>query len=201
MKLDLDSFDASKAALVIIDMERHVIEQNQDMKELAANINHFAHHTRNQDIPVHWFVMADKNKPIDINRDFFEARLNYVEPDYDRDHLEHKLSYSIFSYTDLKERLQARGITQILLCGVLIDDCVYHSAFNASKDFETAILWDLTDGPYRYSERLNRKMTGDSGLDKYAAFLRSDDVLAELSGCMYRNMPIISAQNLPDFTK
>lgn len=191
--LILDNLDPSKTALLIIDAHAPFISQKDPaMSKMAEAIKHFADFSRYSGIKPNWIVKVDRNAPFDnsmLTAAFLKPHMEQVEPDFEKDVFHYKRSYSAFSYTDLKIKLQNQGVSQLLIAGCYTQDCVYHTIIDAAAEgFEVALLWDLTDEKYNpYSKGLKAKFLGERGIIKLATILHSDDVRAELSGCMYRN--------------
>lgn len=199
--LQIDELDATKTALLVVDMEQQFIDNRPGYHNLAGRLNNFTPYLRAANIPIHWCVMVDKYTHIPqsaMGKDFFLQRVGISGADYESDHFFIKRSYSAFAHTKLRERLKAEGIEHLLVAGVHTFDCVENTIFDAAGDFDVGLIWDLTgDSQYKNMEMTRRRLTGNTGIASRASFVLSDQILAELNGCMYRNDNFLSINDLP----
>ena len=151
-----DRFDATKTALVVVDMQNFFVAEVDTAKSIVPNINRLAKVVRERGGLVAWVVMTVAEKlggpslwPIYHDYFFTEAKMrahkdgltegaegHKIYPELDvhtKDLVAHKSRFSAFiqGASDLDARLRQRGIENLLVCGTATNMCCETTARDA----------------------------------------------------------------------
>lgn len=145
----------SKAALVIIDLQKGIAKPPSvhPVEEVIKNAAELAHVFREKKLPVVLVNVAGQPKGrTDVKRTVaaFTPKSTSLIPELDQqpgDHLVTKYSRSAFTATDLEEYLRNKGVTQIVLAGMVTSIGVETTARQAYElGFNVTIALDaVTD--------------------------------------------------------
>jgi ureidoacrylate peracid hydrolase len=163
-----DKFDPKRTALLIVDMQNFYVEEVETARSIVPNINRLASACRAKGVPVFWVIMtvADREGgesrwPIYHNHFFTPAKganhrnmlsegahghkifaeLN-VDPG---DVIVRKSRFSPFiaGASDLHERLRARGVENLFVCGTATNMCCESTARDAMMlDYKAVMVED-----------------------------------------------------------
>lgn len=135
----------NKRALIIIDMQRGFLEEGyplfcgQAARRIIPPVRRLIEQALAKETPL--FFTADAHAPDDKEFEIYpphcvrgsvEAEIIPELASYlDRATLIETTRYSAFFNTDLEQRLQQTGVTQLIVCGVCTDICVMHTVADA----------------------------------------------------------------------
>lgn len=126
--------DRPNVALVVIDVQRGVVDGAHQRDEVVGNISTLVHKARAEDVPVIW-VQHSSDEELPQGSEQWQ----YVD-ELQRDESEpvvHKRYGDSFEDTDLESQLAARGIGRLVVTGAQTDACVrstLHGAFTRGYD-------------------------------------------------------------------
>ncbi len=112
--------DRPNTALLIIDVQRDVVANAHDVKQVVANINTLVDKARSEQVPVIWVQHDDEGLPKDT------AGWEYVpelSPRSDEP-MVHKSYGDSFEETDLEALLAERKIGRLVVTGAQTDACI-----------------------------------------------------------------------------
>jgi nicotinamidase-related amidase len=112
--------DRPNTALLVIDVQRDVVEKAHDRDGVIANINTLVDKARSTDVPVIWVQHSDDNLvPGTPGWEYVpELQRHESEP------LVHKSYGDSFEGTDLEELLAERKVGHLVVSGAQTDGCV-----------------------------------------------------------------------------
>jgi nicotinamidase-related amidase len=125
--------DRPNTALLVIDVQKGVVDNAHNRDAVVANINALVGRARAEEVPIVWVQHSDEN----LLRDSEEWQ--YV-PELVRDNAEplvHKSYADSFEGTDLEIVLADRGIGRLVVTGAQTDECIrstIHGAFVRGYD-------------------------------------------------------------------
>lgn len=143
-------------------------------RELSLPIFHVRHSSRNTNSKLHsshvGFEFKDEVKPID-NEPIITKDVN-----------------SAFIGTDLKERIDTKGITTLVIIGLTTNHCISTTVRMAANfDYETILISDATAtfdrvgiNGERYSSEIIHNTTLANLKDEFATIMDTNQVLANL---------------------
>lgn len=163
-----DRFEPAKTALLVVDMQNFYVAEVETAKSIVPNINRLAAHCRGKGVPVHWLIMtvaeregAPSRWSLYHDHFFTEAKgLNhrnslsegawghklYADLVVDEaDVIVRKSRFSPFiaGASDLHERLQAKGIDSLFVCGTATNMCSETTARDAMMlDYKVVMVED-----------------------------------------------------------
>jgi nicotinamidase-related amidase len=169
-----DRFDPSKTALLVIDMQNFYVAEVETARSIVPNINRLAAACRAKGVPVYWVIMtvaeaegAPSRWSLYHEHFFTEAKganhrnslsegawghKLYVDLDVqDLDEIVHKKRFSPFitGSSDLHERLQARAIDSLFVCGTATNMCSETTARDAMMlDYKVVMVEDANAARY-----------------------------------------------------
>jgi nicotinamidase-related amidase len=128
--------DRPNTALLVIDMQRGVVEQAYDVDRVVANINALVDKARAENVSVIWVQHADDDMPPGSDGWHYVAELerNEAEP------LVHKRYGDSFEETDLEPILAERRIGRLVVTGAQTDACIRSTLHGALVRGYDAIL-------------------------------------------------------------
>jgi nicotinamidase-related amidase len=132
--------DRPNTALLVIDVQRGVMEGAPRRDDVIANIGRLVDRARAEDVPVIW-VQHHDDGPLRRDSEGWqyveELRLDDAEP------LVHKAYGDSFEDTDLEDRLAERGVGRLVVTGAQSDACIrstLHGAF--VRGYDTTLVGD-----------------------------------------------------------
>ena len=169
-----DRFEPSKTALLVIDMQNFYVAEVETARSIVPNINRLAAACRAKGVPVYWVIMtvaeaegAPSRWSLYHDHFFTEAKganhrnaLSagawghelYADLDVqDLDEIVHKKRFSPFitGSSDLHERLQARAIESLFVCGTATNMCSETTARDAMMlDYKVVMVEDANAARY-----------------------------------------------------
>jgi nicotinamidase-related amidase len=132
--------DRPNTALLVIDVQRGVMDGAHDRDGVIARIGALVDRARAEDVPVIW-VQHEDDGPLLRDSDGWQ----YVD-ELVRDGAEplvHKAYGDSFEATDLEDRLAERGVGRLVVTGAQTDACVrstLHGAF--VRGYDTTLVGD-----------------------------------------------------------
>jgi nicotinamidase-related amidase len=147
---------ADKTALLIMDVQPSIVANVADSDAYVDKVNAVAIAARQKDIPIVFVVVGFRpgfpeigshNKMFSSIKE--EGRMGMIEPSpviapTEKDIVITKRRVSAFAGSDLEVILRAKGITQLVLCGVATSGVVLSTSREAAdKDYRLIILSDL----------------------------------------------------------
>ncbi|MEM9013497.1 MAG: cysteine hydrolase [Pseudomonadota bacterium] len=163
-----DSFEASKSALLVIDMQNFYVAEVDTCKGIVPNINRLAEDMRAKGGKVYWIIMrcadgpdAPSQWPLYHNYFFTDAKsakhknsLTPGDPGFDiypelnvvdGDEIVEKKRFSPFveGASDLHQRLQAAGVENLIVTGTATNMCSESTARDAMMlDYKVVMVSD-----------------------------------------------------------
>ena len=169
-----DCFDPSKTALLVIDMQNFYVAEVETAQSIVPNINRPAAACRAKGVPVYWVIMtvaeaegAPSRWSLYHENFFTEAKganhrnslsegawghKLYADLDVQElDDIVHKTRFSPFitGSSDLHERLRARAINNLFVCGTATNMCSETTARDAMMlDYKVVMVEDANAARY-----------------------------------------------------
>ncbi len=112
--------DRPKTALLVIDVQKDVMDGAQDRDAVIANIASLVDKARSEDVPVVWVAHNDEGMP--LNSDQWQYVDELVRADDEP--LVHKTYGDSFEDTDLEDVLAAAGVGRLVVAGAQSDACI-----------------------------------------------------------------------------
>ena len=112
--------DRPKTALLVIDVQKDVMDGAQDRDAVIANIASLVDKARSEDVPVVWVAHNDEGMP--LNSDQWQY-VDELKRD-DDEPLVHKTYGDSFEDTDLEDVLAAAGVGRLVVAGAQSDACI-----------------------------------------------------------------------------
>ncbi|GAA4602784.1 nicotinamidase-related amidase [Actinoplanes octamycinicus] len=126
--------DRPGTALLVIDVQRGVLEDAFNRDAVIANIAALVERARFEQVPVVWVQHSDEeNLPLHSPQWEYVAEL----PQADGEPVVHKKYGDAFEATDLEERLAERRVGRLVVTGASSDACIrstIHGAFTRGYD-------------------------------------------------------------------
>jgi nicotinamidase-related amidase len=132
--------DRPNTALLVIDVQRGVMEGAVHRDDVIANIETLVDRARAEDVPVIW-VQHEDDGPLKRGSDGWQY-VDELRPD-DAEPLVHKAYGDSFEDTDLEDRLAERGVGRLVVTGAETDQCVrstLHGGF--VRGYDTTLVGD-----------------------------------------------------------
>jgi nicotinamidase-related amidase len=184
--------DPKASALLVIDMQRFFLDGSSHAAmpegvDAIPRINTLIKAYRNNDAPVIFtrHVHPEGSDPGTMGKWWNDVMwegdpLLEIDPKLDRreeDKVITKQRYDAFLNTDLEEHLRSRGVTQVVITGVMTNLCCETTARTAyCRDFEVFFVHDCTGTS---SEKMHNA-TLRNLVYGFAILLSSDEVLGSL---------------------
>jgi nicotinamidase-related amidase len=146
--------DRPNTALLVIDVQRDVVEKVHDREGVIANINSLVDKARNADVPVIWVQHSD-DRLVPGTRGW-----EYV-PDLQRHESEplvHKSYGDSFEGTDLEHLLAEHRVGHLVVSGASTDACVRSTLHGALvRGYDATLVEDAhtTEDPSEWGLPLN----------------------------------------------
>ncbi|MGN6791010.1 MAG: cysteine hydrolase family protein, partial [Streptosporangiaceae bacterium] len=128
-----------KTALLVIDVQKGVVEGNYDRDTVVANVGSLVDRARNEQIPVVWVQHSDDN----LAKGSEEWQ---IVPELHRDGAEPLVEKSYgdsFEATNLEEVLSGLGVGRLVVTGAQTDACIrstLHGAF--ARGYDATLVGD-----------------------------------------------------------
>lgn len=135
----MSTLPGNRAALIVVDVQVGVVAQAFDRDRIVANVALAVSRAREARLPVLWV----QHEGDDLQRD--SAAWQWVPelaplPSEARIHKRHN---SAFEDTDLAERLEAPGVSHIVLAGAATNWCIRATAYGAlDRGYDLTLLSD-----------------------------------------------------------
>ncbi len=131
--------DRPNAALVVIDMQRGVLEHAVQVDEVVANINALVDKARADDTPVVWVQHADDELVAGSGPWQLVDKLVPAEGDP----IVHKRYGDSFEATNLEAVLAERGVGHLVITGAQTDACIRSTLHGAlARGYDTTLISD-----------------------------------------------------------
>jgi nicotinamidase-related amidase len=135
----MSTLPGSRAALIVVDVQVGVVAQAFDRERIVANVALAVTRAREAQLPVVWV----QHEGDDLQRD--SAAWQWV-PELAPLAAEtriHKRHNSAFEDTDLAARLEAQGVSHIVLAGAATNWCIRATAYGAlDRGYDLTLLSD-----------------------------------------------------------
>lgn len=129
--------DRPHTALMVIDVQKGVMDGTHRRDEVIANIGRLVDQARAEGVPVIWVQHSDEGMPRGSGPWEYVAELTREEPEP----LVHKAFGDSFEGTELEDLLAERGIGRLVVSGAQTDGCIrstIHGAFARGYDVTLA---------------------------------------------------------------
>lgn len=126
-------------ALVVVDVQRGVVDEAHDRDRVVANIVELVDRARAATVPVVWVQHDDEDLPRG------SAEWAYVDELVRRDDepVVHKSYGDSFEETDLEQVLADRGVGRVVVAGAQTDACVRSTIHGAlTRGYDTVLVGD-----------------------------------------------------------
>ncbi len=131
--------DRHHTALLVVDVQNHVVANAHQRDEVIANINTLIDRARAQQVPVIWVQHADDDLPKGSDGWQYVPELQRLE----FEPLVHKQYGDSFEDTTLESELAQRGVGRLVVTGAQTDACIratLHGAF--TRGYDTLLVSD-----------------------------------------------------------
>jgi isochorismate hydrolase len=159
-------FDLSKAALIVLDMQKFFLDESNhafipSANTIIDNISKLVEFFKENNRPVIFTKHFDTQKPDEMMTKWWRDSIQEGKEDAEISDLFNtkgteiliKHRYSAFEKTDLEEILHSKNVNQIILTGIMSHLCCETTARDAfMKDFEVIYMIDATA---TYTEELH----------------------------------------------
>jgi nicotinamidase-related amidase len=131
--------DRPRTALVVIDVQRGVVDNAHDRDGVIANIQTLVDKARTEDVPVIWVQHSDSGLPKDSEGWEYVPELERL----DTEPLVHKSYGDSFEDTDLEERLAERSVGRLVVTGAQTEACIRSTLHGALvRGYDTTLVAD-----------------------------------------------------------
>ncbi|MFM5951797.1 MAG: cysteine hydrolase family protein [Micrococcales bacterium] len=128
-----------KTALLVIDVQKSVVEGAYNLESVLKNINIAIDNARSSGVPVIWVQHSDEEMPIDS--DGWEI-VSELKPAHDEVKIR-KTYRSSFEATNLEEVLAGLNVGHVVITGMQTNNCVRHTTHSAQeRGYDVTILGD-----------------------------------------------------------
>ena len=131
--------DRPNTALLVIDVQKGVVEPSPNREELIANINTLLDRARAQGVPVVW--VQHSGRGLEQGSPAWE----YVDElaRLDSEPLVHKEYGDSFADTDLEEQLEKLGVGRLVVTGAQTDMCIRSTLHGAlTRGYDATLVSD-----------------------------------------------------------
>jgi nicotinamidase-related amidase len=131
--------DRDRTALLVIDVQKGVVETSPNREELIANISTLVDKARAEQAPVVWVQHSDDGLVQG------SPEWEYVEEltRLDSEPLVHKSYGDSFADTDLEERLSELGVGRLVVAGAQTDACIRSTLHGAlARGYDATLVSD-----------------------------------------------------------
>ena len=146
--------DRPNTALVIVDVQKGVVEHAQDRDAVIANINTVLDRARAAKVPVIWVQHNAEDMPIDSDGWQYVDELQRA----DDEPLVHKQYGDSFEETELESLLAERKVGRLVVTGAQTDACIRSTLHGAiTRGYDATLVSDAhtTDDPSQWGAPLN----------------------------------------------
>jgi nicotinamidase-related amidase len=131
--------DRNRTALMVIDMQRDVVNEGYEVDRVVKNINGLIDKARAEDVPVIWVQHSDKGMPIDSEGWQYIPELVRK----DDEPLVHKNYNDSFEDTDLETILAERAVGHVVVTGAQTDACIRSTLHGAlARGYDATLVGD-----------------------------------------------------------
>lgn len=162
-----------KSALLIVDMQKDVIQNAYRKEQVINNIQYLVDKARSEQVPVIWVRHSDQN--LVYQSEAWELSEELIPSD--NESIIEKHYSSAFEETDLNDILKKQGITEIILTGAQSNACIRATAFaTLERGYNLTVVIDAH--------------TTDDFDFRTGRILEAQDIILELSiAFMFLNYP------------
>jgi nicotinamidase-related amidase len=130
----------TKSALLVVDAQVGVLSSIWESKRVIGNLETLVSKARSAGVPVIWVQHSDDDE-LEYGSQGWKLAPNFV-PNA-KEIVIHKKYNSSFASTDLDQRLQALGVSRIVLAGALTNWCLRSTAYAAvDRGYNLALVSD-----------------------------------------------------------
>lgn len=131
--------DRDRTALVVIDMQRAVVEHGHEVERVVANIDALVERARSAGTPVIWVQHADDEMPAGSTG--WELVPELVPADGEK--IVAKRFGDSFEATDLESTLSDLGVGRLIVTGAQTDACIRSTLHGAvARGYDTVLVGD-----------------------------------------------------------
>lgn len=131
--------DRPNAALLVIDVQRGIVDEAHDRDAVVANVATLVEKARAADVDVVWVQHHSDDLPRDSDQWQYVSELTRLEPEA----LVHKAYPDAFEDTDLEKVLATRGVGRLVVAGAQTDECIRSTLHGAvARGYDATLVSD-----------------------------------------------------------